>query len=83
MTFEFLIQAASYSSTYGYDYGLLFDKMDGDRSGSINIDEFSALVKRFCPEMTERQLRNLMKAADEVRQFLRICYVFSFTFNSS
>ena len=50
-------RAASYTTTKGYDYGALFDKIDLDGGGSLDIDEFSAIVKKFCPDITDRQLR--------------------------
>ena len=46
------------------DLGGLFDRIDKDRSGSIEITELADTVKRIMPDITARQLRNLMKAAD-------------------
>ena len=41
------VQAASYTTTHGYDYGALFDKIDGDGSGSIDMSEFSVMGGLF------------------------------------
>ena len=32
--------------------------------GTLDIEEFSAIVKKFCPDITDRQLRHLMSSAD-------------------
>lgn len=58
-------RAASYTTTHGYDYGALFDRIDKDGGGSLDVDEFLAFVKKMCPDMTDRQLKNMLKYADE------------------
>lgn len=46
------------------DLGGMFDRMDRDRSGSIDISELSFAIKRILPTITKQQLINLMNSAD-------------------
>ena len=42
----------------------VFDRIDKDKSGVIDIYELSDAVKRFLPDVTMRELTSLMKDAD-------------------
>ena len=68
--------AASYSST-GPDLASLFDKIDLDKNGVIDIRELKTAVRKLIPYSTEKQLRELMKLADKVFYFLRTAILFT------
>ena len=58
-------RAASYTTTHGCDYGALFDKIDTDKSGSLDVAEFGAVIKKFCPDIHDVQIKQLLKDADK------------------
>ena len=58
-------RAASYTTTRGCDYGALFDKIDTDKSGSLDVAEFGAVIKKFCPDIHDVQIKQLLKDADK------------------
>ena len=58
-------RAASYTTTHGYDYGALFDKIDADGGGSLDVEEFGSIVKKFCPDINDRQIKHLLRDADK------------------
>ena len=43
----------------------MFDKIDADGSGSLDVEEFGAVVKKFCPDINDRQIKHLLKDADK------------------
>jgi len=56
--------AASYVGPKGSDIRTLFRRLDTDHSGQLDVFEISRMVKRLLPDITQRQLRFLMKAID-------------------
>lgn len=57
-------RAAAYQNK-DYDFGSLFDKLDSDGSGSLDIKEFAEAVKKFLPLIKRQHLKALLAAADE------------------
>ena len=46
------------------DLGGLFDRLDNDHNGHIDLAELAHLSKRLLPNITATELSNLMKKAD-------------------
>ena len=61
---RYKLLAKSYTF-HGTNLGLLFDEIDADKSGVIDIKELSNVVKRLLPDVTTDQLNLLMGLADE------------------
>ncbi len=57
------LKAASYSST-GTDLSALFDKLDVDHSGEIDMVELQKALKKLLPAISNRELKLLMNVAD-------------------
>ena len=55
--------AASYTKK-GADIRTLFRNIDTDHSGTLDLFEISHMVKRLIPDVTDRQMRYLLKAID-------------------
>jgi len=55
------------SSSYtknGKDLSTLFDRLDVDHSGSLDVDELSRVITRLVPEISNRQLIELLRLID-------------------
>ena len=57
------LMAKSYSA-HGPDIGKLFDSIDIDRSGQIEIGELSIEVKKLVPDISRKELKYFLRAAD-------------------
>ena len=55
--------AASYTA-HGSDLGALFDRMDKDKSGAIEMEELKSMVKKMLPHVSDDGVRDLMDLAD-------------------
>jgi Ca2+-binding EF-hand superfamily protein len=45
----------------------LFHQIDRNKTGAIDINDLSSMIKRLVPDITGAQLDSLMKLADKVR----------------
>ena len=49
---------------YGSDLKKLFDEIDLDHKGTIELSELSHAVRRLLPDINENEVKGLMKVAD-------------------
>lgn len=61
------LKAASYRD-HGADLGALFDRIDKDHDGHIDIRELTSAVIRLIPGINDRELKHLLRSADAVRE---------------
>ena len=56
--------AASYASSGGNDFKKLFDRIDTDHNGTIDLRELGREVKKLVPGLSDGKVQSLLKIAD-------------------